>query len=106
RIAEIPSGMLNSVGLQNPGIHGVLDTELRKLREVYSGPVIANISGFSQEEYVYCCRMADESPDVDMIEVNISCPNVHEGGMSFGTSPDSAGEITKAVRKVCAKPVF
>lgn len=106
RIAETPSGMLNAVGLQNPGIEAVLSEELTRLRQVYRKPVIANISGFSAEEYVRCCRLADESEHVDMIEVNISCPNVHAGGMSFGTSAQSARAITKAVKAVCAKPVI
>jgi len=106
RIAECPSGMLNAVGLQNPGIDAVLSKELPKLREVYSKPIIANISGFSKEEYVYCCGRADESEYTDIIEVNISCPNVHNGGMSFGTDPSCAYDITKAVKKVCTKPVF
>lgn len=106
RIAEAEGGLINSVGLQNPGIDAVLSVELPRLREVYSGVVIANISGFSTEDYVLGCERADASPLVDIIEVNISCPNVHDGGMSFGTSPRSAGEITKAVRAVCRKPVF
>lgn len=106
RIAEAPAGMLNAVGLQNPGIEAVLETELPALRKLYSGPVIANISGFSKEEYVFCCEKADQSPHVDIIEVNISCPNVQSGGMSFGASAKDAGEITKAVRAVCKKPIF
>ncbi|SHI74977.1 dihydroorotate dehydrogenase [Lutispora thermophila] len=107
RIAEGPSGILNAVGLENPGIHKVLDEELPKLRHIYHQPIIANISGFSKDEYVYCCAKADESPLVDIIEVNISCPNVHNGGMSFGTSPESAGEITKAVKTIVHnKPVY
>lgn len=106
RIAEIPSGVLNSVGLQNPGIDRVIDTELPKLREVYSGIVIANISGFSDTEYIECCKKADASPLIDMIEVNISCPNVHDGGMSFGTSYKSAARITKVVKSACKKPVY
>lgn len=107
RIAETPSGMLNSVGLQNPGVEKVMTEELEKLRKVYSQPVIANISGFSKDEYVYSCEKADECEYVDMIEVNISCPNVHNGGMSFGTSPESAFDITKSVKKACKnKPVY
>lgn len=107
RIAEVPSGMLNSVGLQNPGIEKVLNEELPELKKVYYQPVIANISGFSKGEYVYCCKKADDSELVDMIEVNISCPNVHNGGMSFGTLPESAFEITNVVKKVCKnKPVY
>ena len=107
RIAECPCGMLNSVGLQNPGIDAVLKDRLPSLRKVFDGPVIANISGFSVDEYVHCCTLADASPLVDIIEVNISCPNVHGGGMAFGTSAEGAAEVTAAVRKVCRnKPVF
>lgn len=106
RIAECPSGMLNSVGLQNPGIEAVLTQELPRLRAVYQGPVIANISGFSKEEYELCCRKAGESPFVDALEVNISCPNVHGGGLSFGATAQAAGEITRAARRVTDKPIF
>ena len=106
RIAEVPSGMLNSVGLQNPGIHKVISEELPKLKEVFHKPVVANISGFSEEEYVYCCELIDKEEQVGIIEVNISCPNVHNGGMSFGTLPESAYEITKAVKAVTTKPVI
>ncbi len=106
RIAEVPSGMLNSVGLQNPGVHKVISEELPKLKEVFHKPVVANISGFSQEEYVYCCELIDKEEQVGIIEVNISCPNVHNGGMSFGTLPESAYEITKAVKAVTTKPVI
>ena len=105
RIAETPSGMLNAVGLQNPGIDKVLSEELPRLRESYRQPIIANISGFSLDEYVECCAKADTSPDVDLIEVNVSCPNVHGGGMSFGTDPRMAAEVTRAVKAVCKKPV-
>ena len=105
RIAETPSGMLNAVGLQNPGIDKVLSEELPRLRESYRQPIIANISGFSLDEYVECCAKADASPAVDLIEVNVSCPNVHGGGMSFGTDPRMAAEVTKAVKAVCKKPV-
>ncbi len=106
RIAETPSGMLNAVGLQNPGIDRVLAQELPALRRVYSQPIIANISGFALEEYVECCAKADAAPEVDLIEVNISCPNVHGGGMSFGTDPAMAAEVTAAVKQVCHKPVY
>ena len=106
RIAECPSGMLNAVGLQNPGVHKVISEELPKLKEVFHKPVVANISGFSEEEYVYCCELIDKEDQVGIIEVNISCPNVHNGGMSFGTSPESAYEITKAVKAVTTKPVI
>jgi len=107
RIAEAPSGMLNSVGLQNPGIEKVISEELPELRKVYTQPIIANISGFSKDEYIYSCEKADDCELVDIIEVNISCPNVHNGGMSFGTVPESAYDITKAVKSVCRnKPVY
>ena len=106
RIAEVPSGMLNAVGLQNPGVHKVISEELPKLKEVFHKPVVANISGFSEEEYVYCCELIDKEEQVGIIEVNISCPNVHNGGMSFGTLPESAYEITKAVKAVTTKPVI
>ena len=106
RIAECPCGMLNSVGLQNPGIDAVLKDRLPSLRKVFDGPVIANISGFSVDEYVHCCTLADASPLVDIIEVNISCPNVHGGGMAFGTEPKLAAAVTRAVKEVTEKPVF
>ncbi len=106
RIAECTDGMINSVGLQNPGIDKVISEELPKLAKVYSKPVIANISGFSIEEYAYTCEKIDTHPQVGIIEVNISCPNVHNGGMSFGTNPDSAFEVTKAVKAVTKKPVY
>lgn len=106
RIAETPDGMLNSVGLQNPGIDALLNEKIPALRKVYSGVVIANISGFSLEDYVYCCALADKCQDIDILEVNVSCPNVHGGGMAFGTSACAAAEITAAVKAVCTKPVF
>ena len=106
RIAETPSGMLNAVGLQNPGIDKVVAEELPALRQVYRQPIIANISGFALDEYVECCAKADASEHVDLIEVNISCPNVHGGGMSFGTDPAMAAEVTAAVKGVCKKPVY
>lgn len=106
RIAETPSGMLNSVGLQNPGIEAVVNEELPKLKKCFNKKVIANISGFSLDEYVYCCEKIDKEEQVGIIEVNISCPNVHGGGMSFGTSAKSAFAVTSAVKKVTTKPVY
>ncbi len=106
RIAECYSGMINSVGLQNPGIEKVISEELPKLRQCFHKPVVANISGFSLDEYVYCCEKIDKEEQVGIIEVNISCPNVHGGGMSFGTSCVSAAEVTKAVKAVTTKPVY
>jgi dihydroorotate dehydrogenase (NAD+) catalytic subunit len=106
RIAECTAGMLNAVGLQNPGIHHVIDHELPELRSFFHKPVIANIGGFSLDEYVECCRLIDSQPQVGIIEVNISCPNVHGGGMAFGTSPESAAAVTRAVKAVTTKPVY
>lgn len=106
RIAEAPSGMLNSVGLQNPGVEHVIEHELPEMKKYFTKKVIANISGFSEEEYVYCAERLDKEEQVGIIEVNISCPNVHGGGMSFGTVPASAAAVTKAVKKVTTKPVF
>lgn len=106
RIAECYSGMINSVGLQNPGVDKVIAEELPKLRKCFSKPVVANISGFSLDEYVYTCEKIDKEEQVGIIEVNISCPNVHGGGMSFGTSAESAAEVTKAVKAVTTKPVY
>ena len=106
RIAECAEGMLNAVGLQNPGVKMVCERELPKLREVFKKPVMANVSGFSEEEYVYTVDMLDKESDIGWFEVNISCPNVHGGGMSFGTSPEMAGKITKAVRAVTKKPLI
>lgn len=106
RIAECRSGMINSVGLQNPGIDAVIAEELPRLRERFHKPIIANISGFSTEEYAECCRRIDAEPQVEIIEVNVSCPNVHNGGMAFGTSPESAAKVTRAVKVVTTKPVF
>ena len=106
RIAECPAGMINSVGLQNPGIEKVISEELPKLKKCFSKPVVANISGFSVEEYAYCCEKIDKEEQVGIIEVNVSCPNVHSGGMSFGTSPECAAEVTRAVKKVTTKPVY
>ncbi len=106
RIAECPSGMLNAVGLQNPGVDAVKANELPKLRRVFSKPTMANVSGFSEAEYVETIEKLDTEPDIGWFEVNISCPNVHGGGMSFGTSPEAAGEITRAVRRVTKKPLI
>lgn len=107
RIAECPEGLLNSVGLQNPGIDVLISTKLPALRKIYKGCIIANISGFSLEEYEECCRKAALSPEVDIIEVNISCPNVHGGGLAFGTSAKAAAEVTSRAKEVSPdKPVF
>ncbi len=106
RIAECPDGMINSVGLQNPGIETLVSEKVPALRKVYSGAIIANISGFSIEEYVECCEIASRSKEIDILEVNVSCPNVHGGGMAFGTSAKAAAQVTEAVRKVSSKPVF
>ena len=106
RFGETEGGMLNAVGLQNPGIDQVLAEELRRLRELYTKPIIHNISGFSMDEYVECCAKADASPHTDLIEVNVSCPNVHHGGMSFGTDPNMVYDVTRAVKAVCKKPVY
>ena len=106
RIAECPDGMINSVGLQNPGIDVLVNEKVPQLRRHYSGVVIANISGFSVDEYVHCCEKADACPGIDILEVNVSCPNVHNGGMAFGTDPACAAQVTEAVRKVSRKPVF
>ena len=106
RIAETTSGMLNAVGLQNPGVDKVISEELPALAKVFHKPVMANVSGFSVEGYVYTCEKLDKEPQVGWLEVNISCPNVHGGGMSFGTDPKSAAEVTAAVKKVTAKPVI
>ena len=106
RVAECTEGMINSVGLQNPGIDVLVGEKVPALRKVYSQPVIANISGFSLDEYRTCCARADACEGIDIIEVNISCPNVHNGGMAFGTSCESAAEVTRAVKSVCRKPVF
>ncbi len=106
RIAECPDGMINSVGLQNPGVDALVNEKLPALRRVFKGAVIANISGFSLDEYVSACSKADAAPQTDIIEVNVSCPNVHGGGLAFGTDPRSAAQVTEAVKKVCRKPVF
>lgn len=106
RIAECERGLINSVGLQNPGVISVINQELPKLQEVYHSKIIANVSGFSVDEYVTTAAMMDKQDMVGIIEVNISCPNVHNGGMSFGTDPKMAYEVTKAVKEVCQKPVY
>ena len=106
RIAECGSGMINSVGLQNPGIDALVSEKVPALRKVYDGCVIANISGFSVDEYRECCAKADACEGIDLIEVNVSCPNVHGGGLAFGTSARAAAEVTAAVKEVCRKPVF
>ena len=106
RIAEAASGMLNAVGLQNPGVDAVIAEELPKLKKVFHKPVMANISGFSVDEYVEVCRKLDACPEIGWLEVNISCPNVHGGGMAFGTDPSAAAEVTAAVKKVTTKPVI
>jgi dihydroorotate dehydrogenase (NAD+) catalytic subunit len=106
RIAECEGGMLNAVGLQNPGLKAVCEHELPFLAKIYNKPVIANISGFSIDEYVECAREIDRQENVGIIEVNISCPNVHGGGMSFGVSKNAAAEVTKAVKAVTKKPVY
>ena len=106
RIAECASGMLNAVGLQNPGVDQVIAEELPKLKACFHKPVMANISGFSVDEYVECAAKLDAQEQVGWLEINVSCPNVHGGGMSFGTSPDAAAEVTRAVKAVTTKPVF
>ncbi len=106
RIAECEAGMINAVGLQNPGINKVISHELPELKKCFNKKVIANISGFSVEEYAYCCERIDKEEQVGLIEVNVSCPNVHNGGMSFGTEPKAAAEVTAAVKKVTTKPVY
>ena len=106
RIAETPMGMINSVGLQNPGIHAVIEHELPELKKIFNKKVIANISGYSVEEYVYCCQLIDKEDQVGIIEVNVSCPIVHGGGMAFGTDPKNVYEVTKAVKAVTTKPVY
>ncbi|MEG2003273.1 MAG: dihydroorotate dehydrogenase [Clostridia bacterium] len=106
RIAECKNGMINSVGLQNPGIEAVISRELPNLFKTFKKPVMANISGFSIDEYVYMCERLNKVQQVAWIEVNISCPNVHNGGMAFGTSAKTAAEVTKAVRKATDKPII
>ena len=106
RIAECTAGMINAVGLQNPGVEKVIAEELPKLKKCFHKPVMANVSGFSIEDYAYTCQRLDKEEQVGWLEVNVSCPNVHGGGMSFGTSPEAAAEVTKAVKAVTTKPVI
>ena len=106
RIAECEAGLLNAIGLQNPGVHEVVATELPKLAKVFTKPAIANISGFSVEEFVYCAKIFDKEPQVAILEINISCPNVKHGGMAFGTSAAAAAEVTAAVKAVTTKPIY
>ena len=106
RIAECYAGMINAVGLQNPGVDKVISDELPKLAKCFHKPVMANVSGFSVEDYAYTCERLDKEEQVGWLEVNVSCPNVHGGGMSFGTSPEAAAEVTAAVKKVTKKPVI
>ncbi len=106
RIAECESGMINAVGLQNPGVEKVISEELPKLKTCFHKPVMANVSGFSVEDYAYTCEKLDKQAQVGWLEVNVSCPNVHGGGMSFGTQPEAAAEVTRAVKAVTTKPVI
>ncbi len=106
RIAECTAGMINAVGLQNPGVERVIAEELPKLKKVFHKPVMANVSGFSVADYAYTCEKLDRQDQVSWLEVNVSCPNVHGGGMSFGTDPKAAAEVTKAVKAVTTKPVI
>lgn len=106
RIAECKNGMINAVGLQNPGVEHVIKYELPELKKYFNKKVIANVSGFSVDDYAYTCHLLDKEEQVGILEVNVSCPNVHGGGMSFGTSPECAAEVTKAVKAVTTKPVF
>ncbi len=106
RIAECTSGVINAVGLQNPGVEKVISEELPKLKQCFQKPVMANVSGFSVEDYAYTCQKLNEQEQVGWLEVNVSCPNVHGGGMSFGTDPKAAAEVTAAVKNVTTKPVI
>ena len=106
RIAECPGGMINAVGLQNPGVEKVISQELPLLKKCFHKPVMANVSGFSVEDYAYTCEKLDKEEQVGWLEVNVSCPNVHGGGMSFGTQPEAAAEVTRAVKAVTTKPVI
>ena len=106
RIAECPGGMINAVGLQNPGVEQVISQELPRLKKCFHKPVMANVSGFSVEDYAYTCEKLDKEEQVGWLEVNVSCPNVHGGGMSFGTCPEAAAEVTRAVKAVTTKPVI
>ena len=106
RIAECTAGMINAVGLQNPGVEAVIAQELPEMRKFFHKPVMANVSGFSVDDYAYTCAMLDKEEQVGWLEVNISCPNVHNGGMSFGVDPKAAAEVTAAVKAVTKKPVY
>ncbi len=106
RIAECTSGMINAVGLQNPGVEKVISEELPKLKKCFNKPVMANVSGFSIDEYAYTCAKIDKEEQVGWIEVNVSCPNVHGGGMAFGTSPEGAANVVRAVKAVTTKPII
>lgn len=106
RIAECTAGMINAVGLQNPGVDKVIGEELPKLSKCFNKKVMANVSGFAIEDYAYTCQLLDKEEQVGWLEVNVSCPNVHGGGMSFGTSPEAAAEVTKAVKAVTTKPII
>lgn len=106
RIAECTEAMINSVGLQNPGVEKVIEDELPKLKKCFNKPAIANISGFGIDEYAYTAALLDKEEQIGLLEINISCPNVHNGGMSFGTDPKNAYEVTKAVKAVTTKPVY
>ena len=106
RIAECPNGMINAVGLQNPGVEKVISEELPKLKQCFQKPVMANVSGFSVEDYAYTCEKLNKEEQVGWLEVNVSCPNVHGGGMSFGTNPEAVAEVTRAVKAVTTKPVI
>ena len=106
RIAECYAGMINAVGLQNPGVEKVISEELPKLAQCFHKPVMANVSGFAIEDYAYTCEKLDKEDQVGWLEVNVSCPNVHGGGMSFGTQPEAAAAVTRAVKAVTKKPVI
>lgn len=106
RIAECKNGMINAVGLQNPGVQHVINYELPQMKKYFHKKVIANVSGFSVDDYAYTCSLLDKEEQVGILEVNVSCPNVHGGGMSFGTNPECAAEVTRAVKAVTTKPVF
>ncbi len=106
RIAECKNGMINAVGLQNPGVQHVINFELPQMKKYFHKKVIANVSGFSVDDYAYTCSLLDKEEQVGILEVNVSCPNVHGGGMSFGTNPECSAEVTRAVKAVTTKPVF
>lgn len=106
RIAECKNGMINAVGLQNPGVQHVINFELPQMKKYFHKKVIANVSGFSVDDYAYTCSLLDKEEQVGILEVNVSCPNVHGGGMSFGTNPECAAEVTRAVKAVTTNPVF